>query len=238
MNKKNLSSEILKYSNPEKAKIYQRFFKTGKGQYGEGDVFLGLTVPQSRKIAKQFLDINLDEIGKHLTSEFHEERLIALLILVEKYKKENDKKKIFDFYLDNTRNINNWDLVDLSAPNIIGDFLYHFGKDYPVYRVLLKKLAESTNLWEKRIAVVSTFAFIRQNEFDEILKISKMLLSDKHDLIHKAIGWMLREVGKRDEQVLKKFLKENYDNIPRTTLRYSIERFNEKERLKFLKGDF
>ncbi len=233
-----LSKELQKLSNPEKAKVYQRFFKTGKGQYGEGDVFLGLTVPQSRKIAKQFLNINLAELENHLSSKFHEERLIALLILVEKYKIESDKKKIFDFYLENTKSINNWDLVDLSAPNIIGDFLYHFGKEYPIYKVLLKKLAESSNLWEKRIAIVSTFAFIRQNEFNETLHISKILLSDKHDLIHKAVGWMLREVGKRDEKILKEFLKDNYDSVPRTTLRYAIERFDEKERLRFLKGDF
>lgn len=232
-----LCKELRKLSNPEKAKAYARFFKTGKGEYGEGDKFLGMTVPESRRIAKKFTDFDLNEINEHLKSEWHEERLIALLILVEKYNKNpKDRKRIFDFYLSNLEQVNNWDLVDLSASRIAGHFLFHSGKDYKIYKGLMKKLAESQNLWARRVAIISTLYFISHNEFDDTLKISKILLADKHDLIHKAVGWMLREVGKRDAVVLKKFLKDNYPELPRTTLRYAIERFPEEERKKWLQG--
>ncbi len=184
-----------------------RFFKTGKGQYGEGDIFLGIKVPESREIAKKFKDIFIKEIQELLNSKIHEHRLIALFVLIEKYKKESEerKKKIFDFYLKNTKNINNWDLVDLSAPNIVGNFLLERKKE----RKILYSLAKSKNIWERRIAILATFAFIRDDQFDDILKISEMLLKDDHDLIHKAVGWMLREVGKRDYVKEKVFLNKH-----------------------------
>jgi 3-methyladenine DNA glycosylase AlkD len=229
MGLESLRKEIRKLANSERAENSRRFFKTKKGQYGEGDVFLGLTVPEQRKIAKKYSELNLTDVKKLLESEIHEERLIALLILVEMYKKEKDK--IFDFYHENIKQINNWDLVDLSADKIFGNFLFDKDKD------LLFKLANSENLWEKRISIVSTFDFIRKNKFDETLKISEILLSDSHDLIHKAVGWMLREVGKRDVKILEGFLKRNYSELPRTTLRYAIEKFDEEKRKKWLRGE-
>ena len=229
---KQLKKELRKYSDKDKAKILQRFFKTGKGQYGEGDVFLGVIVPNIRKVAKMFYSkLDLNDIKNLLDSKIHEERLAGILILVEKYNCADNKKGIYDFYLANDKGVNNWDLVDLSAPNIVGNYLLN-RKD----RGILYKFARSENLWERRIAIIATFAFIRDERFGDTLKISKMLLGDSHDLIHKAVGWMLREVGKRDVNVLKKFLRENYSNLPRTTLRYAIERFEEKERKKWLVG--
>ena len=226
---KKLKEEIKKYANKEKAEVLQRFFKTGKGEYGEGDVFLGLTVPKQRVIAKLTSErILLDDVGMLLDSEIHDERMVGLLILIDKYER-GDKKIVYDFYLANTKGVNNWDLVDLSAPKIIGDYLLKV-KD----RGILYELAESKNLWERRIAIVSTFAFIREGEFIDTLRISKILLKDKHDLIHKAVGWMLREVGKKDREVLEKFLRENYNELPRTTLRYAIEKFGDEERKGWL----
>ena len=225
-----LTKALHQKANLEKSKIMNRFFKTGKGQYGEGDFFLGLTVPQSRIIAKQFKEINLNELKIHLQSKIHEERLIALLILVEKYKKTKDKE-IVKFYLSHKENINNWDLVDLTSHKILGDYIQDKDKS------IIYKLAKSDNLWEKRISIISTFAFIKNNQFQDALKISKLLLEDKHDLIHKAVGWMLREIGKRDLQLLEKFLKENYSIISRTTLRYAIEKFSKFKRQAYLKGE-
>ena len=226
-----IKRDLKKVADEEKAKILQGFFKTGPGQYGEGDVFLGVSVPNIRKVAKGAVErLSLNDVKKLLSSKVHEKRLVALLILIEKYKK--DKDVVYDFYLENVKCVNNWDLVDLSAPNIVGDYLLE-RKD----RKILYRLAKSDNLWEKRIAIVSTFAFIRDGQFSDTLKISKILLKDKHDLIHKAVGWMLREVGKRDEKLLKKFLRDNYSGIPRTTLRYAIERFEEGERLGFLREE-
>ena len=225
-----LSQALNMHSNPEKARVLQGFFKTGVGEYGEGDIFLGITVPQSRKIAKQFAHIELKDVKKHLQSKMHEERLVALLILVEKYKKSDDKKEIVDFYLSNTKHVNNWDLVDLTADKILGDYLFDKNKN------IIYELSKSNNLWERRIAIVSTFNFIKQRKFDETLRLAEMLLHDKHDLIHKACGWMLREVGKKDEKVLRDFLNKNYKHMPRTMLRYAIERFPENERKKYLGG--
>ena len=230
-----LRKEMQKNANSEKAEILQGFFKTGVGQYGEGDVFLGIVVPMQRKIAKQFWKaVSLEDIQELLNSEIHEERLIGILILIEKYKIADDaeKKKIFDFYLNAAGNgrINNWDLVDLSAPNIVGDFLAD-KED----RKVLYDLARGENLWEKRIAIIACFAFIRKQDFKDALKISEILLDDKHDLIHKAVGWMLREIGKREQEVEERFLQESerYKKMPRTMLRYAIERFEEGKR----KGD-
>ncbi|MSS74190.1 DNA alkylation repair protein [Candidatus Pacearchaeota archaeon] len=225
-----LTKALHQKANLEKSKIMNRFFKTGKGQYGEGDIFLGLTVPQSRIIAKQFKEINLNELKIHLQSKIHEERLIALLILVEKYKKTKDKE-IVKFYLSHKEKINNWDLVDLTSHKILGDYIQDKDKS------IIYKLAKSDNLWEKRISIISTFAFIKNNQFQDALKISKLLLEDKHDLIHKSVGWMLREIGKRDLQLLEKFLKENYSIISRTTLRYAIEKFSKFKRQAYLKGE-
>ncbi len=226
----NLRKEMKELSNPEKAKILQGFFKTGKGQYGEGDVFLGLVVPEQRKLVKRYWDsIGPQDLQILLNSRIHEERLIALLILVKKYEaNEIARQLVFDFYLENTMNINNWDLVDLSAPNIVGKFLLDKKRD------VLYDLVKSNNLWEKRISIISTFSFIRNKQFEDTLKISEILLNDKHDLIHKAVGWMLREVGKRDEKVLEDFLKKHYRAMPRTMLRYAIEKFPEEKRKKYL----
>ena len=223
--------ELNKLKNPAKAKLLAGFFKTGKGEYGEGDIFLGITVPEQRKVAKNFLKLKTSEIQKLLNSKIHEHRLVALLILAERYKRGDDKEKkeIVKLYLKNTKKINNWDLVDLSSHCILGDYL--LDKD----RKILYALARSRNLWEKRIAVISTFAFIRVNDFKDSLKISEILINDKHDLIHKAVGWMLREIGKRDQKVEEKFLLRYYKTMPRTMLRYAIEKFPEKKRQFYLK---
>ena len=183
-----LKKELQKLSNPKQAKLLQRFFKTGKGQYGEGDIFLGIKVPVQRKTAKKY-KLSLNEIQKLLNSKIHEHRLIGLFILIDKYKKSNniDKGKIFNFYLKNTKKINNWDLVDLSAPNIVGNYLI---EHYEIKQILYK-LAHSKNLWEKRIAIIATAAFIREDKLEDTLAISKILLNDSHDLIHKGVGWML-----------------------------------------------
>lgn len=225
----NLHDELNKYASTERALSSQRFFKTGKGEYGEGDVFIGLTVPQIRSVAKQFAHLHLDEIKDHLHSKVHEERLAALIILVNQYKKGH-KKEIADFYLRNTTQINNWDLVDLSASTILGDYL--IDKD----KTLLYNLAKSNNLWERRIATISTLAFIRKGKFDEAFKIVEILMNDKHDLIHKARGWMLREIGKKNERYLETFLAMHYTKMPRTMLRYAIERFSKERRKMYLEG--
>lgn len=229
---KELEIAIENTANPEKAKLLQGFFKTGKGEYGEGDIFLGITLPQQRKIAKEFYTLSLSEIQTLLNSKVHEKRMIALIILMHQYKKEDEKgkKQIFDFYLSNTRNINNWDLVDLSSCKIVGEFL--LDKD----RKILYKLAKSKDLWERRIAIISTFVFIREKQFSDTIRISEILMKDKHDLIHKAVGWMLREIGKRDEKVLFNFLDAHCKEMPRTMLRYAIEKLPEKVRKSYLKG--
>ncbi len=226
-----LIEELKSLENKEQKQILQGFFKTGKGQYGEGDIFLGIKVPIQRKTAKKYLDLPLEDIQKLLDSEIHEQRLIGLFILIDRYNKTEDKKEIFDFYLKNSRRVNNWDLVDLSAPNIVGTFLLDKERD------ILLEYAQSENLWEKRIAIVSTFIFIRNNQFEDTLKIAEVLLNDNHDLIHKAVGWMLREAGKRDLDVLENFLKKYYKDMPRTMLRYAIEKFPEEKRKAYLKGE-
>ena len=225
-----LVADLQKLENPQKAKILSRFFKTGKGEYGEGDIFLGITVPQTRSIAKKYTNLNLKDLEKLLSSKIHEHRLIALLILIENYRKDSieHKNSIFNFYLKNTKFINNWDLVDLSAPKIVGNFLLDKDKS------ILYNLAKSSNLWEKRMAIISTFAFIRLYKFKHTLKISEVLMKDNHDLIHKAVGWMLREVGKRNKEVEEKFLNQHYMKMPRTMLRYAIEKFDNNKRKKYL----
>lgn len=225
--------EMQKLTNPPKAKLLQGFFKTGKGEYGEGDVFLGITVPETRKIAKKHVAMQLNEVSELLHSKIHEHRLVALLILVEKFKKtdENGKKKICDFYLENSKNVNNWDLVDLSSHKIVGQYLLDKNKN------ILYKLARSNNLWQRRIAIIATFSFIKEGKFADSFKIAEMLLGDRHDLIHKAVGWMLREIGKKDQKAEEKFLMKHYRKIPRTMLRYAIERFDDKKRKFYMKKD-
>lgn len=229
----NLIKELQELANPEQAKNLQRFFKTGVGEYGEGDIFLGIKVGFQRGVAKKYTGLNLSNIQKLLNSKIHEHRLVGLLILVDKFKKssETDKGNIFNFYLKNTKNINNWDLVDLTSHKIVGAFLEDKKKDK------LYELAESKNLWEKRISMISTFWYIKDFEFKDALRIAEIHLQDSHDLIHKAVGWMLREIGKRDQEVEEDFLKKHYKTMPRTMLRYAIERFDEDLRKKYLRGD-
>jgi len=232
MTAEELRNRLRNLEDPEKAKILQRFFKTGPGEYGEGDLFLGIPVPLLRKLSRECGEMDLGEVEALLESSVHEERLLALLILIRKYEREDEagKKKIYGLYLKNTPRINNWDLVDLSAPNIVGDFLMNRSRK-PLY-----KLAHSSALWERRVAILSTFRFIRAQQFDETLRISKILLCDQEDLIQKAVGWMLREVGKRDPAVEESFLKKHYRQMPRTMLRYAIERFPASKRELFMKG--
>lgn len=224
--------KLAKLADTEKAKLLQGFFKTGPGQYGEGDMFLGITVPNIRKLVKECEGIRIEEMRKLLISGIHEERLCALLLLVRSFVKgdEDARKTIYTLYLKHTRYINNWDLVDLSAPNIVGAYLLERSRE-PLY-----VLAKSRDLWKRRIAILSTFMFIRENDFDDALRIAKLLLTDEHDLIHKAVGWMLREIGKRDMRIEEQFLKPHYQKMPRTMLRYAIERFPEQKRQKYLKG--
>ena len=218
--------------NPEHAAVSQRFFKTGPGEYGEGDIFIGIRVPVLRKLVKEYKDLPVSEIKILLRSPIHEERLLAILLFVRTFEKGNDdiKKTIYDLYLKSTEFINNWDLVDTSAEHIVGQYLMDKSKR-PLYR-----LTKSKNLWERRIAIMATFHFVKRHEFSETLKISNMLLADRHDLIHKACGWMLREIGKRDLETEEIFLKEHYKKMPRTMLRYAIEKFPEKKRQRYLKG--
>ncbi|MDO8634365.1 MAG: DNA alkylation repair protein [archaeon] len=227
-----LRKELSALSDAKKAKILAGFFRTGPGEYGEGDVFLGVTVPKSRSVAKKFSGIDFNSIKNLLGSKIHEERLVALLILVEKFKKApmGAQKEIVDFYTSNLQGVNNWDLVDLSADKILGEHLLDRDKQ------LLHEYARSPSLWKRRIAIVSTFAFIKRKRLEETFAIAELLLGDRHDLIHKAVGWMLREAGKRDQKRLKDFLKENHAEMPRTMLRYAIEKFPERKRKAFLEG--
>ena len=232
MNAADLQKEIRKLKNPAKAKVLAGFFKTGKGQYGEGDKFLGLNVGQIRSVIKKYEDISLAQIKELLEGEFHEERLAAVLILVSQFEKgdEKRKKEIYSFYLKNTKSINNWDLVDSSAHIIVGKYLYEKSKD------ILFKLSESKNLWERRIAIIATFQEIKNGKSASALLIAEKLLGDQQDLMHKAVGWKLREVGKRCSQKEEEvFLKKYATIMPRTMLRYAIERFDEKKRQQYLK---
>lgn len=229
-----IKKELTKLSNPKKAEFFPYFFKTEEGQYGHGDKFIGVTMPNQRIVAKKyFKEVELDTLKELLQSEIHEHRMTALIMLVYKMLKEKDeetKKKYYDFYLSNTDRINNWDLVDASARDIVGGYL--IDKD----RSKLYELAKSNDLWEQRIAIVSTWEFIRKKDLEDTFKLSELLLDNKHDLIHKAVGWMLREAGKKDVSKLTAFLDKNYKKMPRTMLRYAIEKYREKERLKYLKG--
>ncbi len=236
MSIQDLRNELREKANKEKARLLQGFFKTRKGEYGEGDIFLGVVVPETRKTAVKFKSLSLKDVEELLKSKIHEERLCALLLLVHNYERadkdnnEKTKQDIFNFYLKSTKYINNWDLVDLSCHHIIGDYLKDKDKS------ILYELAKSPNLWEKRISIISTAPFIKDNNFIDAIKISTLLLKDKHDLIHKAVGWMLREMGKRDIKPLLAFLNKHYKQMPRTMLRYSIEKLPEKQRKQYLNG--
>jgi 3-methyladenine DNA glycosylase AlkD len=228
-----IRARLRSIGTKERAKVSRRFFKTGPGEYGEGDIFLGVTVPELRQLAAAYQAITLREVTQLLRSTIHEERFLALLILVRTYARgdAHTKRGIYELYLKNTRHVNNWDLVDASAEYIVGAFLMGKNKK-PLYA-----LAKSNYLWERRIAIMATFHFIKCGEFAETLAIARILLSDTEDLIHKAVGWMLREVGKRHPQIEERFLKEHYKRIPRTMLRYAIERFPEPKRKRYLRGE-
>lgn len=219
---------LLALSDEEKKIVLPRFFKTGKGQYGEGDKFLGVTIPNIRVIAKKFSDVSFDVIKELIHSPWHEMRMCALLILVNNSRKEVTQN-IFDFYLSQTKYINNWDLVDLSAPQIVGRYLLDKNRD------TLYKLSESNLLWDNRIAIVSTLTFIRNNDLDDTYKLSLKMMHHKHDLMHKSIGWMLREAGKRDAKRLYDFVNKYKTIMPRTMLRYSIEKFDADTRKELMK---
>jgi 3-methyladenine DNA glycosylase AlkD len=231
-----IKKELSKKSNPKKAKDLQWFFKTGKGQYGEGDIFIGVTMPQIREVVNSnYKTSTQKEISALVYSEIHEERMAGLLVLLKKYQtneSKKEKREIISYLLKNRKQINNWDFVDVIIPKTLGNFLLDKN------RKTIYKLSGSKSLWDRRISVLACFAFIDNNEFDDALKIAKIHLEDKEDLMHKAVGWMLREVGKKDEKLLVKFLKDNYSKLPRTTLRYAIEKFPEKRRRGMLKGKF
>lgn len=233
-NNRQLGLLFNRAANPAKAEILNRFFKTGPGQYGEGDKFLGLTVPVVRSLASAYADASVPLLEELLAHSYHEVRLLGVLLMVRRYeqaKTEKEKTAALKFYLNHRLALNNWDLVDLSVYKIWGNYLLL----HPSERFHLYHWAASANLWERRMAVVATMALIKAGEFEEILKISLLLVGDKEDLIHKAVGWMLREVGKKDKRVLMNFLKKYAARLPRTALRYAIERFEEKERLIYLK---
>jgi len=226
-----LKRELRKQADPQRAKGLRRFFKTGPGEYGEGDKFLGLNVQQQRRIAKQHLNLSLKDLEELLQSPYHEERFTALVILIDQYERgdERARQRIYTFYLAHRQQVNSWDLVDTSTPGIIGDYLLTHD------RSILPTLIRSASVWDRRIAVLATFPCIAQNNFDDSLKIATQLLSDQHDLIHKAVGWMLREIGKRNENVLRKFLDRHTPSMPRTMLRYAIERLPDNVRTTYLK---
>ncbi|MFZ4860105.1 MAG: DNA alkylation repair protein [Desulfuromonadaceae bacterium] len=226
-----LRHKLIALTNHEDAMFLQRFFKTGPGQYGEGDLFRGIRVPVLRRLSKEYQLIPLEHVVSLLQSAYHEDRLLALFILVLKYAKDNEGMRdiIYSLYMGNTAFINNWDLVDASAEHVVGAYVSDKSRE-PLYQ-----LANSRSMWERRIAILATFHFIKRDSFEEALKIAEILLADKEDLIHKAVGWMLREVGKRDIQCEDSFLNTHYRQMPRTMLRYAIEKYAQEKRLAYLK---
>ena len=228
-----VQQRLRELADPEQAQNLQRYFKTSPGGYGEGDRFLGLRVPVLRKVAREFRGLPLPEVQKLLVSPFHEERLVALLLLVQAFSKGDAslRTRIYNLYLSHTEFVNNWDLVDTSAEHIVGAYLWDRNRDP------LHALARSPLLWERRIAIMATFHYIKKGSFDETLRLSAMLVNDREDLIHKAVGWMLREIGERDRACEEAFLQRHYETMPRTMLRYAIEKFPEALRQQYLKGD-
>lgn len=227
-----IQQQMKNLRDPQRATHSQRFFKTGAGEYGEGDVFLGIKVPQIRQVAKQCLQLDNDDLAQLITSRYHEVRLLALLILVYRFPKATpqQQKRLFNFYIKHKTYINNWDLVDCSAPVVVGAYL--FDKD----KALLYKYAGNKRLWDRRIAIMASFYFIKQNHYSEALKLAEILLQDDEDLIQKAVGWMLREIGKRDVATEEAFLQRYYQQMPRTMLRYAIEKFTQNRRHQYLSG--
>lgn len=232
---KDVIKALEEIADPEIAEHSGRFFKSGPGEYGEGDKFLGIRVPKQRAIAKKYKKLPLDEVSELLQSDFHEVRLTAIFILVYKYEKAspNEQEEIYQFYMNHLEGVNNWDLVDSSAKYIAGHFLYEYGKD----RSILYKLSDSDELWKRRVAIMTTFYFVDQSDFNLTFELAEKYLNDSEDLIHKACGWMLREIGKQDEKMLRNFLDQNYHDMPRTMLRYAIEKLNEPVRQMYLKGE-
>ena len=234
MNANMIKDELNAVSNVEQAAQLSRFFKTAPGQYGAGDIFIGVQVPKQREIAKKYKGLSLNEIEKLITSKIHEHRFTGLVILVELFtqsQEEVERQEIVDFYLAHLKWVNNWDLVDLSAPRILGKYLLL----HPTKRKMLFSMAQSTNLWERRVAVLATAPMIMQSQFKELLFLAERLLNDSHDLIHKAVGWMLREAGKVNLNILEGFLEKHANSMPRTMLRYSIERLEPSRRKYFMK---
>ncbi len=221
MRAEDIKRDLMNQGDKKRAKTLQSYFKTKK----EKEIFLGVSVPQQRRIAKEYYEIDLKEVGKLLKSKIHEERFISLIILIDRYRKSKERKEVVDFYLDNLENVNNWDLVDISAYNILGDYLIDKDRD------ILFSLAQSNDLWKKRVSIVASLAFIKKDDFKTTLKISRMLLQEEHHLIRKAIGWMLREVGKRSKQDLKNFIKNNINDISSITLSYATEKLSKEEKL-------
>ena len=232
MKAQEITKRLKTLGDKDHAGVSRKFFKTGPGEYGEGDFFIGVKVPVLRKLAKEYTDLSIKEIKATLQSKYHEQRLLALLVMVAQFTKgdQNNRKDIYSLYLKNTKFINNWDLVDTSAHYIVGPYLEAKSRK-PLY-----ELARSESIWERRIAMMSTFHYIRNNDFTDALKIAGILLQDPEDLIHKAVGWMLREIGKRRLEAEETFLKAHYKKMPRTMLRYAIERFPEPKRKRYLKG--
>mgnify|MGYP002725827153 CR=1 FL=1 len=228
-----IRNRLREHADEADATALQRFFKTGPGEYGEGDRFIGVRVPAIRRVAREFRDLPVDDTEALLQSEIHEERFLALVILTEKYRRSSsagDRARLYGLYLANTQHINSWDLVDTSAEHVVGAYL-HGRSRQPLY-----ELACSGSLWERRIAIIATFHFIKKGEFDETLRIAEVLVTDPEDLIHKAVGWMLREVGKRAQSAEERFLNKHYQRMPRTMLRYAIEKFPEGIRQQYLQG--
>lgn len=224
---KQLRQDLQSLANPKKAAFFPKFFKAGPGEYAEGDQFLGVIVPDQRKVAKKYKNLPLDQIKELLYSPIHEHRLTALFILVAQYQKaktDEEKKIFYDFYLKHRAQVNNWDLVDSSAHKIVGDYL--LTRD----RSILYELAKSKSLWDRRIAMIAMWTFIREGELEEVLKVAELLVNDSHDLIHKAVGWMLRELGKKDQVIEEKFLKKHHKTMPPTMLRYAIEKFDQQKK--------
>lgn len=228
-----VKQELHSIAIPEIAEHSKKFFKTGKGEYGENDRFLGIRVPEQRRIARKYKSLPLNEVEHLIQSEYHEERLTALFILMNKYPKatENEKKRIYEFYLSNLRGVNNWDLIDSSAPKIVGAYLLNKSRD------ILFDLAKSSDVWERRISIMASFYFIKNDDFEDTFILARLLLKDEHDLIHKAVGWMLREIGNKDRIRLEEFLKPRYREMPRTMLKYATEKFPEPLRKAYLRGD-
>lgn len=233
MSLEKIREELESLGDPGWASILQKFFKTGPGQYGEGDVFRGIRIPVLRKLSAKCHDLSLSHVEQLLNSAFHEDRMLAVLIFIRRYERgdEATRARVYRLYLKNRKFINNWDLIDVSAAHIVGAFLWD--KD----RGMIHRLAQSKSLWDRRIAIISTFYFIRRGEFEETLAVARTLLFDAEDLIHKATGWMLREVGNRDLQAEEDFLRDYYKQMPRTMLRYAIEKFPDAKRKQYLKGE-